>query len=95
MREIGRKGDKRSLKTMTPEKRSARAKKAAMAAAKKRTAVRLRTEVRPATEKQKVGVVGQREVPAPGVRLGRRSDGCRSNARFPGKSFFYQLTEGK
>jgi hypothetical protein len=45
MREIGRKGGKiggkRSLETMTPEERSARAKKAATAAAKKRTADRL------------------------------------------------------
>jgi hypothetical protein len=41
MREIGRKGGKiggkRSLETMTPEQRSARAKKAATAAARKRT----------------------------------------------------------
>ena len=48
MREIGRKGGKiggkRSLETMTPEERSARAKKAAMAAAKKRTAERLARE---------------------------------------------------
>ena len=45
MREIGAKGGKiggkRSLETMTPEERSARAKKAAMAAAKKRTAERV------------------------------------------------------
>ena len=45
MREIGRKGGKiggkRSLETMTPEERSARAKKAAMAAAKKRKGARL------------------------------------------------------
>ena len=45
MREIGRKGGKiggkRSLETMTPEERSARAKKAATAAAKKRIAERL------------------------------------------------------
>jgi hypothetical protein len=45
MREIGRKGGKiggkRSLETMTPQERSARAKKASMAAAKKRTAKRL------------------------------------------------------
>jgi hypothetical protein len=34
----GKIGGKRSLETMTPEERSARAKKAAMAAAKKRTA---------------------------------------------------------
>jgi hypothetical protein len=41
MREMGRKGGKkggkRSLETMTAEERSARAKKASMAAAKKRT----------------------------------------------------------
>ncbi len=45
MREIGRKGGKvggkRSLETMTPEERSARAKKASLAAANKRTAERL------------------------------------------------------
>ena len=45
MREIGSKGGKiggkRSLETMTPEERSARAKKASEAAAKKRTAARL------------------------------------------------------
>jgi hypothetical protein len=45
MREIGSKGGKiggkRSLQTMTPEERSARAKKASMAAAKKRTEKRL------------------------------------------------------
>jgi len=50
MREIGRKGGKiggkRSLETMTPEQRSARAKKAAMAAATKRTAERLAREAR-------------------------------------------------
>jgi hypothetical protein len=48
MRELGRKGGKiggkRSLETMTPEERSARAKKAATAAAKKRTAERLARE---------------------------------------------------
>jgi hypothetical protein len=48
MREIGRKGGKiggkRSLETMTPQERSARAKKASMAAAKKRTAERLERE---------------------------------------------------
>jgi len=48
MREMGRRGGKiggkRSLETMTPEERSARAKKAAMAAAKKRTAERLARE---------------------------------------------------
>jgi hypothetical protein len=45
MSELGRKGGKiggkRSLQTMTPEERSARAKKASLAAAKKRTADRL------------------------------------------------------
>ena len=48
MREMGRKGGKiggkRSLETMTPEERSARAKKASLAAAKKRTADRLARE---------------------------------------------------
>jgi hypothetical protein len=45
MRELGSKGGKiggkRSLETMTPEERSARAKKASLAAAEKRTAKRL------------------------------------------------------
>jgi hypothetical protein len=45
MREIGSKGGKiggkRSLETMTAEERSARAKKASMAAAKRRTEKRL------------------------------------------------------
>ena len=45
MREIGSKGGKiggkRSLETMTPEERSARAKKASLAAAEKRTAKRI------------------------------------------------------
>jgi hypothetical protein len=48
MRELGRKGGKiggkRSLETMTPEERIARAKKASLAAAKKRTADRLARE---------------------------------------------------
>jgi hypothetical protein len=48
MREIGAKGGKiggkRSLETMTPEERTARAKKASLAAAKKRTAKRLARE---------------------------------------------------
>ena len=48
MREIGRKGGKiggkRSLETMTAEERSARAKKASLAAARKRTADRLARE---------------------------------------------------
>jgi hypothetical protein len=44
MAAMGSKGGKRSLETMTPEERSARAKKAATAAAKKRTAERLARE---------------------------------------------------
>jgi hypothetical protein len=48
MREMGRKGGKiggkRSLETMTSEERTARAKKASLAAAKKRTAKRLAAE---------------------------------------------------
>ena len=48
MRHLGRKGGKiggkRSLETMTPEERSARAKKASLAAAKKRTTERLARE---------------------------------------------------
>jgi hypothetical protein len=50
MREMGRKGGKiggkRSLQTMTPEERSARAKTASLAAAKKRTEKRLKAEVK-------------------------------------------------
>ena len=45
MSEMGKKGGKiggkRSLETMTPEERTARAKKASLAAAKKRTADRI------------------------------------------------------
>jgi hypothetical protein len=44
MAAMGSKGGKRSLETMTPEERSARAKIAATAAAKKRTADRLARE---------------------------------------------------
>jgi hypothetical protein len=48
MREIGSKGGKiggkRSLETMTPGERTARARKASLAAAKKRTAARLARE---------------------------------------------------
>ena len=50
MREIGSKGGKiggkRSLETMTAEERSARAKKASIAAAKKRTEKRLASKAR-------------------------------------------------
>jgi hypothetical protein len=42
--EIGSRGGKKSLETMTPEERSARAKKASTAAAKKRTTERLARE---------------------------------------------------
>jgi hypothetical protein len=41
MAEMGSRGGKQSLKTMTAEERSARAKKASLAAAKKRTEKRL------------------------------------------------------
>jgi len=44
MAEAGSRGGKRSLETMTPEERSARAKKASLAAAEKRTAKRLANE---------------------------------------------------
>ena len=48
MAELGRKGGKiggkRSLETMTPEERSARAKKASLAASEKRTAERIARE---------------------------------------------------
>ena len=44
MAAMGSKGGKRSLQTMTPEERSARAKKASLAAAKVRTAKRLARE---------------------------------------------------
>jgi hypothetical protein len=45
-RKGGKIGGKRSLETMTPEERSARAKKASDAAAKARTAKRLATEAK-------------------------------------------------
>jgi len=44
MAEMGAKGGKRSLETMSPEERSARAKKASLVAAKKRTEKRLERE---------------------------------------------------
>jgi hypothetical protein len=44
MAEMGSRGGKRSLETMSPGERSARAKKASEAAAKKRTAARLARE---------------------------------------------------
>jgi len=55
MSEMGRKGGKiggkRSLETMTPRQRSARAKIASLAAAKKRTEKRLAAEAKRATNK--------------------------------------------
>jgi predicted negative regulator of RcsB-dependent stress response len=54
MREIGRKGGKiggkRSLETMTAEERSARAKIASLAAAKKRTEKRLSANAKRSTK---------------------------------------------
>jgi len=44
MAAMGSKGGKRSLETMSPEERSARAKKASLAAAERRTAKRLARE---------------------------------------------------
>jgi hypothetical protein len=52
MRAMGSKGGKKSLDTMTPEERSARAKKASQAAAKKRTAERLERERKQAAKKK-------------------------------------------
>jgi len=56
MRAMGRKGGKiggkRSLDTMTAAERSARAKKASQAAAKKRTAERLERERKQAAKKK-------------------------------------------
>ena len=43
-REYGRQGGKKAARNSTPEERSARAKKASLAAAKKRTAARLARE---------------------------------------------------
>jgi hypothetical protein len=51
MAELGSRGGKRSLETMTPQERSARAKKASLAAAKKRTAERLARERQAAKRK--------------------------------------------
>jgi len=53
MAAMGSKGGKRSLETMTPEERSARARKASLAAAKKRTAERLARERQSKGSKQK------------------------------------------
>jgi hypothetical protein len=53
MAAMGSKGGKRSLETMTPEERTARAKIAATAAAKKRTAERLARERKSKGSKQK------------------------------------------
>jgi hypothetical protein len=53
MAELGSRGGKRSLETMTAEERTARAKKAATAASKKRTADRLARERKAKGSKQK------------------------------------------
>ena len=53
MAELGSRGGKRSLETMTPEQRSARAKKASLAAAKKRTAERLARQRQTKSAKRK------------------------------------------
>jgi len=53
MAAMGSEGGKRSLETMTPEERSARAKKAATASAKKRTAERLARERQAKATKRK------------------------------------------
>ena len=45
-RKFGAQGGKKAAMSMTPEERSARAKKAAKAAAEKRTAERLKREAR-------------------------------------------------
>ena len=46
MAELGARGGKRSMETMTAAERSARAKKASMAAAEKRTAARLASDAK-------------------------------------------------
>ena len=51
MAELGSRGGKKRLVTMTPEERSARAKVASLAAAKKRTAARLARERQAAKRK--------------------------------------------
>ena len=53
MAAMGSKGGKRSLETMTSAERTARAKKAATAAAKKRTAERLERERKAKGSKRK------------------------------------------
>ncbi len=45
-RKFGRQGGKKAAQSLTPEERSARAKKASVAAAKKRTAERLAREAK-------------------------------------------------
>jgi hypothetical protein len=53
MAEIGSRGGKRSLDTMTPAERSARAKKASLVAAKKRTEKRLASAKKNSSTKKK------------------------------------------
>jgi hypothetical protein len=62
-RKFGRQGGKKSAAILTPEERSARAKKASLAAAKKRTAQRLERE-------RKQSVIGPEVVRGCGVRGG-------------------------
>ena len=52
-REFGRQGGKKAAGNSTPEERSARAKKASLAAAKKRTAERLEREHQAKSAKRK------------------------------------------
>jgi hypothetical protein len=52
-KKYGSQGGKRSLETMTAEERSARAKKASLAAAKKRTAQRLERQAKVAKKRSK------------------------------------------
>jgi hypothetical protein len=52
-REFGRQGGKKAARNSTPEERSARAKIASLAAAKKRTAARLERERKAKSAKRK------------------------------------------
>ena len=59
MAAMGSKGGKRSLETMTPEERTARAKKASDAAAQKRTEKRLAAEAQTKPAKKVAGKTGR------------------------------------
>jgi hypothetical protein len=52
-RKFGKEGGKKSAANLTPEERSARAKKASLVAAQKRTAERLAREAKAATKRKK------------------------------------------